>query len=720
MNISVFFRLGIAFISTASLLLGALPTNAAPAAATADSAADKQGESSASLDEIIVTAQKRKERLQDVPISISVLGGAELDKSSLVSVTDALELVPGVSATVQGQGHTQLTVRGVTAGATVFAGASPIAYYLDSVPFGLVRSAFAPDTDTYDLDRVEVLRGPQGTLYGASALNGVVRVLTNNADLNDFDFKARTAVSTTDGGGENYRGDMAVNMPIIEGKLAARLVVGDESLSGYINSPVKNHINDGDLQNLRLKVNAQPTDDLSIQVSAAHSVANYGSSSEAANDGRTKSTKLTPSDSHYDAYDLKIDYQFSAFSITSASSYLTYISDSFLDLSPGGKLPLLATDLDSRVFAQEFTLNSKLNGPWRWSAGAFYRDATDNTDQTLAHILPAPADFTDESKSAAVYGEVGRKFLQDHLELTAGLRYFHDDVSTQQNILYGEPAGTPLLYESSTFDATTPRVVLTWYVDSDLTAYGSYSEGFRSGFPQDELVALVAPEFPPVKPDKLRNYEIGAKGTTLDRRVSFDAALYYMDWKDIQQELGIPVVPGSTANIVGTVNGASASGVGVDLAISTRPFTGLELGINLSWNDLSEDKSVYSSGQLLFAKGSRIDNSPQYTGSLFGQYTFALGAAFSGSLAASARYTSEQTTTAIATAAGGEPLVYESDSMVIGRTSFAISSPAHWVTTFFADNVGNNRDTPLRANVPSEDLRIRPRTIGIQLDYRYK
>jgi iron complex outermembrane recepter protein len=720
MNISVLFRLGIAIIPTASLLLGALPADAAPAAAAADSTADKQEGSSASLDEIIVTAQKRKERLQDVPISISVLGGGELDKSSLVSVTDALELVPGVSATVQGQGHTQLTVRGVTAGATVFAGASPIAYYLDSVPFGLVRSAFAPDTDTYDLDRVEVLRGPQGTLYGASALNGVVRVLTNNADLNDFDFKARTAVSTTDGGGENYRGDMAVNLPIIDGILAARLVAGDESLSGYINSPVKNHINDGDLQNLRLKVNAQPTDDLSIQVSAAHSVANYGSSSEAADDGRTKSTKLTPSDSHYDAYDLKIDYQFSAFSITSASSYLTYISDSFLDLSPGGTLPLLATDLNSRVFAQEFTLNSKLNGPWRWSAGAFYRNATDNTDQTLGDVLPAPANFTDESKSAAVYGEVGRKFLQDQLELTAGLRYFHDDVSTQQNILYGEPAGTPLLYESNTFDATTPRLVLTWYVDSDLTAYGSYSEGFRSGFPQDELVALVAPEFPPVKPDKLRNYEIGAKGTTPDRRISFDAALYYMDWKDIQQELGIPVVPGSSANIVGTVNGASASGVGVDLAVSTRPVTGLELGVNFSWNDLSEDKSVYSSGQLLFAKGSRIDNSPQYTGSVFGQYTFALGAGFSGSLAASARYTSEQTTTAIATVAGGGPLVYESDSMVIGRTSFAISSPTHWVTTFYADNVGNNRDTPLRANVPSEDLRIRPRTIGIQLDYRYK
>jgi iron complex outermembrane recepter protein len=713
MNSTVLLRLGVAIVLTASLLLSALPTNAAPAAAPAE-------ESGAALDEIIVTAQKREQRLQDVPISVSVLGGRELDQSSLVSVTDALSLVPGVSATVQGQGHTQLTVRGVTAGATVFAGASPIGYYLDSVPSGLVRSAFAPDADTYDLDRIEVLRGPQGTLYGASALNGVVRVLTNNADLNNFDFKARTAVSTTDGGGENYRGDMAVNLPIIEGKLAARLVVGDESLSGYINSPVKNHINDGELQNLRLKVDAQPTDALNIQLSAAHQAANFGAASTAADNGRTLSTQLTPSDSHYNAYDFKIDYQFSAFSITGASSYLTYISDSLLDLAPGGTLPLLATDLNSRVFSEELTLNSKLSGPWRWSAGAFYRNAKDDTHQTLGKILPAPADFTDESKSAAVFGEVGRKFLQDQLEVTLGLRYFHDDVSTQQNILYGQPPGTPLLHESDTFDATTPRAVLSWYVDSDLTAYASYSEGFRSGFPQDELVAVVAPAFPPVKPDKLHNYEVGTKGNLLDRRISFDAALYYMKWKDIQQELGIPLPGGGAANIVGTVNGTSASGVGVDFAVMTRPLEGLQLGINFSWNNLSEDRSVFSSGQLLFAKGSRIDNSPEFTGSVLGQYTLTFGSGYSAILAASARYTSEQTMTAIATVSGRQPLVYESDTMVVGRTSFAISSPTHWMTTIFADNVGNNRGTPLRANIPSLDLRIRPRTVGVQLDYRFK
>ena len=133
-----------------------------------------------------------------------------------------------------------------------------------------------PDANSYDLDRIEVLRGPQGTLYGASALNGVVRVLTNDANLNDFDFKARAGVSSTDSGGGNWREDAAVNLPIIDGKLAARLVVGEEHDSGWINSPIKNNINDGDIKNVRFKINAQPIDDLSVKLGATHEQSNYG------------------------------------------------------------------------------------------------------------------------------------------------------------------------------------------------------------------------------------------------------------------------------------------------------------------------------------------------------------------------------------------------------------------------------------------------------------
>ena len=645
------FPSGVALLPGTALLLSSFSAFGAGAAA-ADTASEPPV-----LQEIVVTAQKREQRIQDVPISLSVMGGGDLDKSTVQSVSDALGMVPGVAVNVTGQGgETQLTIRGVTASGSLFAGPSPIGYYLDSVPFGLVRSAVQPDANSYDLNRIEVLRGPQGTLYGASALNGVVRVLTNDADLNEFDFKARGDVSSTDSGGGNWREDAAVNLPIVDGKLAARLVVGQEHDSGWINSAIQNNTNDADLKNVRLKINAQPIDDLSIKLGATHEEANFGAPPEGTDD-YSASTKDQPIAQRFSAYDMKVDYQVPWFTVSSATSYFTFDNNGSLDVAPGVVTPPLTTDQTSRVFSEELDLNSKLDGPWRWSAGAFFRNARDSTYQTLGDLIPAPVGEADSSRSAAIFGEIGRRFLDNQLELTVGARYFHDDVGLQQLILFGEAPGTPLLETNSTFHALTPRVVLSWFPSHDYTMYASYSQGFRSGFPQSELVQLVAPDFAPVKPDKLSNYEIGGKGNLFDNRLTFDAAVYFMKWNDIQQTLGIPVV-GSTAFIVASVNGQSASGMGVDFAVTARPVEGLALGLNFSWNGLSEDSAVYSSGQLLFPSGSRIDNSPAITAGANASYDFPFGSTgWSGQLAALARYTSLQTTTAVSSGSGLPPVV---------------------------------------------------------------
>src|SRR5262249_32846561 len=156
-------------------------------------------------------------------------------------------------------GTTLMAVRGVSAAGSILKGSSPIGYYLDSVPFGFVREAFLPDVGAYDLERVEVLRGPQGTLYGASAEAGGVRGLTHEADVQKFDFKARGSVSTTDGGGTGFRGDAAINVPVVEGKLAVRAVAGYEDVAGWIDRPSKKDANYGDIQTYRLKVNAAPS-----------------------------------------------------------------------------------------------------------------------------------------------------------------------------------------------------------------------------------------------------------------------------------------------------------------------------------------------------------------------------------------------------------------------------------------------------------------------------
>jgi outer membrane receptor protein involved in Fe transport len=183
-----------------------------------------------------------------------VLSVEQLDQSSSQGVAAELTKVPGIVAfpNLQAGGGTIVSVRGVSAGSATFAGSNPVSYYLDSVPFGLVQSAVTPDSNAYDLARVEVLRGPQGTLYGASAQAGVVRVLTKDADLDRFELKMRASDSYTKGGGDNYRGDAAINVPIIDGKLAARAVLGYQKMSGWVDTPLGKNANDSTMRTARL------------------------------------------------------------------------------------------------------------------------------------------------------------------------------------------------------------------------------------------------------------------------------------------------------------------------------------------------------------------------------------------------------------------------------------------------------------------------------------
>jgi iron complex outermembrane recepter protein len=672
------------------------------------------------LEEIVVTAQRREQRAQDVAISLSVLTGGELERSSLRGVTDALGLVPGVAANLNSQGgQTVLTIRGVTSGGPLFSGPSPIAYYLDSVPFGLVISAVEPDASTYDLNRIEVLRGPQGTLYGASALNGVVRVLTNDAKLDKFELKARADVSSTSGGSGNWGGDMALNVPLVGGRVAARLVLGSGHDSGWIDAPVGTNINDSRRSNVRLKIASKLTDSLSIKLSGSHQ--QFDIAAPSTGDGDYSATlQQQPIKTYLNTYGIEALYDAGAFAIANSISYLKYRNDGSVDIAPGIPLPPLTTLLNAHVFSQELTLSSQLQGPWRWSVGEFVRIGSDSTYQTLGSLIPGPVSVANTSKSYALFGEVGRRLFDGRWELAVGARYFHDRVGLEQKLPFGQPPGAPLIDVTSDFSATTPRVVLTWFPSQSYTMYASYSEGFRSGFPQSLLVQLVDSSFAPVRPDKLKNIEVGAKGEWWDGRLAFDAAVYHMKWKDIQQVLGIPVPGAGNAYIVANVNGTSVSGTGVDLAVTARPIQGLTMGVNFSWNGLKEDEDVYSGPSLLFPAGSRIDSSPAYTAGVSAEYRFALGSSgWSGRMSAQGRYTSRQTITSTSVNSSDPPIVSKGDALKTGRVAFAVESPAHWTLMAYCDNVSNSRGVALPSLTPFRSNSIRPRTAGIQVDYGF-
>lgn len=667
-----------------------------------------------SSQEIVVTAQKRTERLQNVPISVSVLNGERLDRQPLGGITDALRGVPGISvaSTAQG-GATQLTIRGVAAGGATLSGSSTAAYYIDAVPFGLVKSAILPDTNAYDLARVEVLRGPQGTLYGANSLAGVVRLITNDPSLSNVELKARLGVATTEGGDPSYRGDVAINVPLVQDKLAVRLVAGGENAGGWVDQPLqgKKNANEERSRYLRAKIAAQPTDALTIGLSAWISRVHQDAPNYADNNGNQLSPVPLPQRLDFDAYSGKIAYAFPGVTVSSATSYLKFVNQSQRDYTFLKAGQRLFTDIRSRVFTEELLLTSTSVGTWRWSVGGFYRDASDLLYQTL-FVLPAPIDFNDKSKSYAAFGQVTKTFMDDTLELTGGLRYFSDRVSQIELLPSSGVPTQPLAHRTSTFHALTPRAAITWLPSKRFTAYASYSQGFRSGFNQSPIVIRTAPGLPPVNADKLSNYEIGAKGNALGGALTFDAAVFYIDWRDIQQNLTLRF---NGAPIAATVNGPSASGFGADLAVTVRPARGLELGGTYSWSGLRLDQDVISNLIVLFNKGDRLSFSPEHTASAFANLSFPVGAGgLQGQIEGALNYRSRVPARALV---AGVSRLYLSDAPLTVRAAASIRSPQHWSLTAYIENLTNDHSILQPPSDASLFMRPRPRTIGLQFEY---
>jgi iron complex outermembrane receptor protein len=688
-------------------------TQSASSSTRSAGAGQDAGSDRVTLQEVVVTAQKREERLQDVPISITALVGEQLDRSSSPSVLDTLKTVPGVVTTYSRTGMGgYINIRGV-GGDGLFGGTAVNAFYLDSVPFGTVRGARVPDAGIYDLERIEVLRGPQGTLFGANALNGVVRVLTKDPDLDRFDVKARALLSSTQDGGENYRADAAVNLPIMEGRLGARLTAGREELSGWIDRPNQRDANDSDVANVRLKLRAKPIDSLTLDLGAWFSRGDYG----APNIGTAQRTHTSiysePNVVDLDVYSLKVAYEQPSFSIVSSTSYMNAPAFGVLDFTPFCCTnTLLISDIESKVLVEELLFSSTGDGPTRWSLGGFYRDAEDTTEQTnrdgATGVVTLTPFFYDTSESFAVFGEVTRLLAGGRFELTGGLRYFEDRVITKNT-----PGAPPR--DRRTFDAFSPRVVFSWHVAPDVMLYASGSKGFRSGVLQTPTVAATGA--PGADPDTLINYEVGGKAEFADGRVALDSAVYYMEWKKVQQTYRVRV-----NNLIynGVTNAPSASGLGTDLSLSFRPARGVSFGFNLNLNDLTFDEDVFTNDGLFAEKGDRLIASPKATYGAFANVDFRFGSSgYSGRVAASAHKVPALAEYNTSTA--GVRNVFSGDAQAIARANFTVTSPGDWEAMLFVENL-TDEDGRIRQDTfltPSWDPRPRPRTVGVQLEYRF-
>jgi iron complex outermembrane receptor protein len=525
------------------------PAFSQTAAPTDQAGADKKGtaKDTMALEEIVVTAEKRESTVQKTPISMTAISEAELQARGLSDFRSIAQETPGVSMKTSGPGQTEFEMRGLTA----TGGFSPtVGFYVDDSPLTAPAQAaqgkVVIDPDLYDVNRVEVLRGPQGTLYGAGSMGGTIRLITNQPKLNTVEASAQTTDSGTDGGGFNYGGSAMLNLPIGQDVAAVRFVGTYKYTSGWIDrivaSPFPEPTNGGltrgnvtaapvqasysdvnweKLQGGRVTLLLKLGDNLTITPGLMYQKINLGGASTVDDPPGNVYAHYQPFDiaepleDNFSIYTLNVKYHFDFADLTSATAKWNRHDEQTQDISEtmgflfgfpsytiaGGGIGGGAqeeTDFTDQ-FSQEIRLASNGTGPFEWLGGLFFSRFNSNTT-SLSNYAGLENFFgtTDlisvgepiEITQRAAFGELSYKFT-DQLKGTLGLRYYKYS-STEETIngglasLAGGP-GTVLEYGSANNKGYNPKFNLAYNATDDVLLYSTAAKGFRPGGPNSPV-----------------------------------------------------------------------------------------------------------------------------------------------------------------------------------------------------------------------------------------
>ena len=667
----------------ASSLLGA--TLAGPAVAQN---ADKTV--SGGLDEIVVTATRREERLQDVPISVSAFSQEKLDSQGLKNIDDLSRLAPGVTFSRNGMGSSanyndetsDINIRGVDS----TAGTSTTGIYIDDSPvqsrhigFGSVNTFPA----LFDLDRVEVLRGPQGTLFGAGAEGGAVRFITPQPGLAQQTGYVRGELSTTRYGDPSYEGGAAMGGPIIDDKLGYRVSASYRRDGGWVDrvgytldnptqplptptykNDVERRANWSDTMTLRAALTWKVSDNLKITPSIYYQrlqlndTSAYWTSLSNASAGVYRNGNALPNASTdpFTLAAIKAEWDLGFATMISNTSYLSRDQHSVSDYSqylratwayfgalpntypPAGAVGYAPFGDVQRNFYQEVRLTSNdKTARLSWNVGAFYSHLNENipediVDPTLAAeiqafnpgfygagglcgVLACPNGliYTGQEsrvidKQLAGFGELFFK-ITDTIKATVGLRISKVDFTGSVNGTGPFLGETIVSSNSASEKPITPKAVLAWQPDRDNLYYASASKGFRpggvnvgvGGICNGDLQTLGLPQVGghyqvpgKFESDSLWSYELGGKNTFLDHRLQVNTSVFYIDWKNIQQNVYLP-----SCGEQFTSNLGKATSKGGDIDIVYRPLPPLTLDLTVAYTDAKFDKSSCA-GTLVF------------------------------------------------------------------------------------------------------------------------
>ena len=628
------------------------------------------------FEEIVVTANRREQKLQDIPQSITAISADKLELMGADEFMDYAASVPGVSFSSVAPGQTTITMRGISSSQ----GVATVGIYQDETPI-TSKEGFGnnqPSMKLFDSERIEILRGPQGTLYGESSLGGTIRVITKQPDTQEFAAKLDTTISSIDSGGAGYMQNAMVNLPIIEDELAVRLVGYYRDVDGWIDNTVINEkdTNDEETSGIRATALWKPNTDLSFTLSHSRQNMDLGDKNVVTSTSRDSNYLATsPSENELEISSLVIRYDLGWADFMSSSSlykkndlYFTSVDQGLIDIiedaffGPGaGTLDILISghaDIKEKyeVFTQELRLVSSHEGPLQWTAGIYYNDVDIQSHIVFGYDLnPTPpiplpplpgvialidSDSSGNKTQHAVYGEFNYK-LTDAWDFTFGARWFEED-STISNItgpmLSNFFTGGDITTADDKIDDVLTKATITYTPANNSLLYFTRAEGFRSGG-FNLSVVNVEPDAPAAfDHDTTVNYELGGKFSFLDGHMNAAFALFHIDWTDVQ----VVVNPTFPNVIAYTDNLGAAHSRGVELEVDYYLNDQLNIGFGGSWTEAESDIAVPAQG---VNKGDKLTNVPGKTAYLTAHYSFPISDQYSGYLRGHYNYVDERTST---------------------------------------------------------------------------
>jgi outer membrane receptor protein involved in Fe transport len=764
----------------ATPILTGLALFAAGPLSSSDAKAQSVADSADQITEIVVTAQKREQRVQDIPISVSAISGDEIERAGARDFHDLLLSIPGVSYSGAEPGQSKYSIRGISTAAS-----SPtVGIYLDDVSLITIGTSFAGAADPMlvDLDRVEVLKGPQGTLYGGSAMGGAIKYVSRQPAMNRFSVMAEGGVASVAHGGVSYSAESFVNLPLIDDRLAVRIGGAYRLDAGYVDNvpggqvqvwsksattppaafaPVtyaspssfaRENWNQRRTSTARMSVKWAPTDSLTLLPSATIQRSNKANP----DDFFTNLPKFEntvrfnePTRDDLGVYSLNITQQLPGIGFTSLSGYVDRSVEWDRDYSlfiAGLVPPLLshnsynASNTTSRTFTQELRLaSSDPQASFKWVVGIYYSHQRDDLFQVVNTVgagalfgtgtdITYSGDQLTYTSQEAAFADVTYS-LNRQWDVSAGLRWFdikHKIDGMFNGVLNG--GHSEVDGKRSTDVGVTPKFSLSYRPLDNHLLYGSASKGFRQGGPNrfNTSSPLCGPDFARLgitrapdsyQPDSLWTYELGSKNEIGQKRSVINAAIYYTDWKKIQQQVNLT---SCGFQFVGNVGAATVKGA--ELSAESALGSGVSVGGTASY---TATRITESSPGVSATVGQEVLDTPKWMGSLYGDYRFLNSGQWTGSFRAEFQYhganlrqfESMQSVTYPNGSLGQIPDATQAQAAyrVVNTNFNFVSGPMQY--RLYVDNLTDA--APYldfrRASGVSSATTLRPRTIGISV-----